>query len=142
MSERDITKLSADELKRLRTRDGREVRIYTTQHTLKHFPVVGTIADRPNALETWMNDGRYSGAPNWRNADLVLPPAKIERKVWVNLYPMDDPAAGMFLRDSADFLESSRHTSCISSICIDLSEVSEGEGLTGEPPIFKLVRVK
>jgi hypothetical protein len=74
--------------KTYRTRDGREVRIYAVDGGGMH-PVHGSIKTSDGWRSfTWPSDGRIACDENC--GDLIEVKPRIQRTVWLALYPLDD----------------------------------------------------
>lgn len=115
-----------DKSKQYRTRDGREVRIYATDG-MGECPVHGAIRfDGSWEVNTWTARGSYT-AGGIGPHDLIEEKPRIQREVWVNVYPnktgMDDQAHGS--KASADVNAGKSRIACV-RLTID---VEEGEGL-------------
>ena len=75
-----------DKSKQYRTRDGREARIYATDHS-GTFPIVGAIFTDAQWLATsWTSEGTWSSAHSEGKADLIEIKPRIKRTVWVRVY--------------------------------------------------------
>ena len=78
--------------KPVQTRDGREVRIYTTEGKTKHYPVIGELCSDGNwHVRTWTSGGtdiRWSSSTvvglKDEGGDLINVPEK--HTVWINFY--------------------------------------------------------
>lgn len=116
-----------DKSKQYRTRDGREVRIYATDGGLERT-VHGAWKDPDGdwILDSWHKHG-YHRYCNDNPLDLIEVKPRIQREVWVNVYPnktgMDDQAHGS--KASADVNAGKSRIACV-RLTID---VEEGHGL-------------
>lgn len=79
----DFTKLSAEDLARVTTRDGQKVEIITTKGR-EPRPVIG-YANEIVGVREWYADGAYISPRDRFVTDLILPPAP--RVYYANLYP-------------------------------------------------------
>jgi hypothetical protein len=76
-----------DPAKKYRTRDGREVRIYAVDGG-GLTPVQGAIRNDGHwYLTYWHEDGRWSEMGYELGNDLIEVRPRIQREVWVNVYP-------------------------------------------------------
>lgn len=102
-----------DLTKKVTTRDGKEVRIFTTEGRNEDHPVVGEVfIDGEWSYECWTIEGKYSGNTNSKY-HLINPP---EEK-WINVYPGKAHAT----REEADEYAVKDRIACI--------KFKEGEGL-------------
>lgn len=77
-----------DFTKPVQTRDGKRVRILCTDAT-RTQPVIGTIyEDVSDEIYTWSITGEWMTTKGTKY-DLINVPERIERDVWVNVYPED-----------------------------------------------------
>lgn len=72
--------------KQYRTRDGREVRIYATDHGETNYIAGAIKEDGLWNLTTWQADGRYLNNSKETCHDLIEIRPRIKREVWVNIY--------------------------------------------------------
>lgn len=79
----DFTKLSAEDLARVTTRDGQKAEIITTKGR-EPRPVIGYVG-RSEGVLAWRADGTCSLVQTQSHYDLILPPAP--RVYYANLYP-------------------------------------------------------
>lgn len=107
-----------DKNKTYRTRDGREVRIYATDHGGR-FPVAGAFFDDGRwQFSTWDNDGNWcSGACS---ADLIEVKPRIVRTYWMLVY---DTYCTHSKEKPAKF-----SSDCKACVKVEI-ECEEGEGL-------------
>lgn len=117
-----------DPTKTRRTRDGREVRIYATDHT--HPYTISGAVSKFGAWEacSWTEDGQAlhdCSVP--QRLDLVEVRPRIQRDVWVNVYPEHVcPDIECYnLRESADIAAAGNRIACV-KLTIDCEE---GQGL-------------
>lgn len=114
--------------KQYRTRDGREVRIYATDHDSPH-PVVGAIKSMGRWYGQAWNDDGTSGFS--RHCDLIEVRPRIKLERWVNVYRSvvhGEPYTGgpWLTRGTADYQKDSGERIACVKITIDCDE---GEGL-------------
>ena len=109
--------------KKYRTRDGREVRIYALDGG-GALPVQGACRDDETGvwcLSRWTENGRIS--PSDFPSDLIEVKPRIQRTMWVNLFPH---TTAMFSHKlDADAYASSARLACVK---VDI-DCEEGEGL-------------
>jgi hypothetical protein len=113
-----------DRNKQYRTRDGREVRIYAVDGR-GMWPIHGAIkVDGGWAACTWFDDGRAAGD---RDAalDLIEVKPRIQREVWVNVYPEIRECLHYETKNRADQGAMPHRIACV-KLTIDCEE---GEGL-------------
>ena len=111
--------------KKYRTRNGREVRIYATDHTSSEFTVGGAVREENGwAVHSWTADGRYFIGPSLLNDDLVEVKPRIQRTVWLNVY-LDYAVCQGSREDADDACDSLTRIACI-QVAVDCDE---GEGL-------------
>jgi hypothetical protein len=97
-----IMKISMD--KQYRTRDGRKVRIYATDH-FGYYPIVGAVLCGENWVTVnWRADGVASPTDN--SLDLIEVKPRIQIEYWINVYKTkkSDIVVGQifFTRELAD----------------------------------------
>ena len=110
-----------DMSKTYKTRDGREVRIYATDHG-GLYPVVGAFfEDGRWQFATWALDGAFCGSKCM--ADLIEVKPRIERKVWLAVY---DNAATLY-----QFRPSHLGSSCLAVVEVNI-DCEHGEGLNND----------
>jgi hypothetical protein len=108
--------------KTYRTRDGREVRIYSTDTEGAKKTVHGAIKEKDGwYMLAWSKNGIVSNVD--RNLDLIEVRPRHKRTVWVNVY-RDDLDAYI----SREQAEDEQDTDRIACIKVDL-DFEEGEGL-------------
>lgn len=121
-----------DPTKPVRTRDGRPVRILCADRAGDKPIVALLLKEGCEYLRSYFADGTYTGVPGYRNQhplDLVNPPKKTQRTVWLNFYP-----DGSLIGKSA-VCHSSKETADASApdyriACIPVNvEFEEGQGL-------------
>lgn len=106
--------------KQYKTRDGREVRIYAVDCG-GHRPVHGAIRENNEWVAyTWLHDGVAGLHCN----SLIEVKPRIQREVWVNVYP------GNFYIGYPEKAESDTHAAPDRIACVKLViDCEEGEGL-------------
>jgi len=110
-----------DPKKTYRTRDGREVRIYSIDAGGER-PVHGATKDREGwCVKSWRADGTY--LTHHESVNLIEVRPRIQREVWVNVYPTCVFACST--RNHADAIATNDRIACV-KLAID---VEEGEGL-------------
>lgn len=122
-------KAMIDPKKLYRTRDGREVRIYAVDGG-EAFPVHGAVdvGDGEWTQENWTQNGFWCGGEmKNHHLDLIEVKPRIQREVWVNVYP---DCVGMVCEskeeaDNATGAKSGRRIACV-RLTIDCEE---GHGL-------------
>ena len=108
--------------KKYRTRDGREVRIYSTDTEGAKKAVHGAIKEKDGwYMLAWSKNGIVSNVD--RNLDLIEVRPRHKRTVWINVYEDSKPALHLS-RELADQYCLDR-TACIK---VEL-DFEEGEGL-------------
>ena len=108
--------------KKYRTRDGREVRIYSTDTEGAKKAVHGAIKEKDGwYMLAWSKNGIVSNVD--RNLDLIEVRPRHKRTVWINVYEDSKPALHLS-RELADQY-------CLDRIaCIKVElDFSEGDGL-------------
>lgn len=114
-----------DKNKNYRTRDGREVRIYATDHGSLNNVVCGAIKD--NGIwfgNNWLPNGHYLNMDTETNSDLIEVKPRIRREYWVNVY--SDHVGKLFeSRAMANTNTESERIACV-KVVIDCAE---GDGL-------------
>ena len=109
--------------KQYRTRDGREVRIYSTDTEGAKKAVHGAIKEKDGwYMLAWSKNGIVSNVD--RNLDLIEVRPRHKRTVWVNVYGRPDDVTAYNDKWKADQSDSPR----IACIKVDL-DFEEGEGL-------------
>ena len=113
-----------DPAKKYRTRDGREVRIYAVDGD-NEFPVHGAFRTKYGwKIEAWSASGRWLN--NGDDAcDLIEVRPRIQREVWVNVYPGRVGQYTYDCKEAADAHESEQRIACVKLVI----DVEEGEGL-------------
>jgi hypothetical protein len=129
-----ISELSAEDRARLMRRDGGLFR-WLDGHTIAAWSSVRGKWQIESVNDHGGVDGSHDGYDGY---DLILPPRKIERRVWLHVWPAG-ANVGSAAYGRPDIAPA---TTVLAKICIDLSEVFEGEGLDGNVPEFRLTRVK
>jgi hypothetical protein len=113
-----------DPKKLYRTRDGREVRIYAVDGG-GEYPVHGAHYDGGRwSVCAWKKKGRIFDDGEC-SLDLIEVRPRIQREVWVNVYPYAEGDCYHDTREEAD-IEASRHRIACVKLVIDCEE---GEGL-------------
>jgi len=110
--------------KQYRTRDGRKVRIYATDH-FGYYPIVGAVLCGKNWVTVnWQVDGVASPTDN--SLDLIEVKPRIQREYWVNVDKIGyhQPIC-WFTKELADRKRSKDRIACV-KITIDCEE---GDGL-------------
>lgn len=117
-----------DKSKQYRTRDGREVRIYATDGE-DRYPIHGAVRTKNGdwSLMFWTSTGRACNSAIDSIFDLIEVKPRIQREVWVNVYPEESgiPEGFYFSRKAADASSAHRRIACV-RLTIDCEE---GEGL-------------
>lgn len=116
-----------DPKKLYRTRDGREVRIYAVDG-YGHYPVHGAynLGDGDWQSCCWTEQGCANHREFIPAIDLIEVKPRIQREVWVNLYPMYQT----FHDDKYWADHSAEQTSINRIACVRLTiDCEEGEGL-------------
>lgn len=116
-----------DPKKTYRTRDGREVRIYAVDGC-NDYPVHGAILNEYGwVVTTWRKDGRSFRSGNGRDEpyDLIEVKPRIQREVWVNVYPGPIVCELRHTKADADEDAMRNRIACV-KVVIDCEE---GEGL-------------
>ena len=111
--------------KTYRTRDGREVKLFTTE-ARSNYPVRGEVLD--NCLRDvydwiqycWDSQGNGGQRSDW---DLIECKPRIQREFWVSVYP--DYAIALRDKEAANRVACSGRIACV-KVTIDCEE---GEGL-------------
>lgn len=123
-----------DMKKQYRTRDGREVRIYSIDAG-GQYPVHGAIEARSNLwrLASWTNNGIFSAVPahlaTQTEDDLVEVKPRIKRTIWVNVYPESVSLKIMsVLWPSKELADNRGMSNRIACVKVEI-DVEEGEGL-------------
>lgn len=112
-----------DKNKQYRTRDGREVRIYATDGD-DNMPIHGAILNKHGwRVTSWTPDGLSEGF-GVEGSDLIEVKSRIQREVWVNVYPTDVTVHRD--KQAADYMCS--NSSRIACVCLTI-DCEEGEGL-------------
>lgn len=110
------TETKIDFTKPVRTRDGREVRIFTTEAQIKGRPVIGEMyyINGSRILATWDKDGLFKSETICRDRDLDLVNYEPEQFVYVNVYEYENLYDGLYIssyshtRECADDLNRNR----------------------------------
>ena len=113
-----------DITKQYKTRDGREVRIYTTDCGGGR-PVHGAFWSSDNrwSVHSWRGDGTISGKPNV--LDLIEVKPRIQREVWVNVYHNGVDDELWFTKEVADQQALTSRIACVKLVI----DCEEGDGL-------------
>lgn len=114
--------------KQVQTRDGRPVRILTTDKAGK-FSIVALIREGPNdeLTATYTPDGHFSPDHEISRHDLINPPKSFERSVWVNIYEQPNEDCFHQSREDADSQQSPTNPRIA---CVFLTyRVTRGDGL-------------
>lgn len=143
----DIRTMSLEDRARLRTRDGRSVRIYTTDGSLS-FPIHGAVFAGSGLwdVKSWTATGRILPGEPPISDDLVLPPKMIDIRFPAILTNEKISTAGWLIPSLREGEHSmGPHEKYLARIILDASAVPEGEGLDRSPcesfPVYKLVKV-
>jgi hypothetical protein len=116
--------------KKYRTRDGCEVRIYAVDGGGR-FPVHGATKQNDGTWrqEEWTLTGSYNGEKDGHaiphDLDLIEVKPRIQREVWVNVYPNGVDDELWFTKEVADQQALTGRIACV-KLTIDCEE---GEGL-------------
>lgn len=110
-----------DIYRKYKTRDGREVRIYATDHdsTCGHMVSGAFFLDGGWWSASWTAEGFYGSSSYESPNDLIEVKSRIRRTVWLDVYPKGTCIAGEY-----DF------TGRIARIKVEIN-CEEGEGLDG-----------
>jgi hypothetical protein len=109
--------------KKYRTRDGREVRIYSTDTEGAKKAVHGAIKEKDGwYMLAWSKNGIVSNVD--RNLDLIEVRPRHKRTVWVNVYGPESQTS----HHSREQADEERDPECLACIKVDL-DFEEGEGL-------------
>lgn len=116
-----------DKNKTYRTRNGREVRVYATDHS-GGYCVLGAYKGGDDGWWThsWLKDGID---PSDNDFDLIEVTPRIKRTVWVNLYKTyhtSYPTEGLAHEDRLFKIKNS--ADCIACVKVEI-DCKEGEGL-------------
>lgn len=114
--------------KQYRTRDGRDVRVLCVDR--KHnndYCVIALVPDFVGGedMETFKIDGKWSDHTVDMVLDLIEVKSRIQRDVWVNVYPEELPEAIHSCKGFADIDAAPDRIACV-KLTIDCEE---GEGL-------------
>lgn len=114
--------------KKYRTRDGREVRILMTDGGDWCYPVIAAYKDTEGRW--WplhlTAEGRFSPSGRKDLLDLIEVKPRIQREVWVNVYPMSMEGVRIHLsKDKADREAGKSRIACVKLVI----DCEEGEGL-------------
>jgi len=115
--------------KKYKTRDGREVRIYAVDGGGR-FPVHGAVKldDGAWRQEEWTLTGSYNGERDGHTIphrlDLIEVKPRIQREVWVNVYPH---CTGDCM-ETKEMADSKARLDRIACVLVNI-DVEEGEGL-------------
>ena len=116
--------------KQYKTKGGREVRIYAVDGGGR-FPVHGAVKlnDGTWRQEEWTPTGSYNGERDGHSLpnahDLIEVPPRIQREVWLNVYPGRVGQYTFDSKEAADAHESEKRIACVKLVI----DVEEGEGL-------------
>ena len=110
--------------KTYRTMDGREVRIYATDG-VGDYPIHGAmLCDKGWHGEYWTAQGEtYSGRSHLH--DLVEVKPRIQRELWINVYPDPKRVWAYHTKEDADWRAIRERLACVKMII----DCEEGEGL-------------
>lgn len=110
--------------KKYKTRDGHEVRIYALDGD-EEMPVHGAVLTKHGwKVNSWARDGRW--CPNMTDGvDLIEVTPRIQREVWVNVYPGRVGQYTFDSKEAADAHESEKRIACVRLVI----DCEEGEGL-------------
>jgi len=108
--------------KKYKTRDGRDVTLYTVTHA-GLSPIVGRI-DESGVVVTWRPNGRHFSDSIESSLDLIEAKPRIQRTYWVNIYP-NTISKGFYTREDADICAYDNRIACIQQTIY----CEEGEGL-------------
>ena len=112
-----------DPKKLYRTRDGREVRIYAVDGG-GEYPVHGAReSDEGWIGSVWGRDGNFHMNKFSCDHDLIEVRPRIQREVWVNVYPTH--VSAFVSKSTADFGEYKDRLACVKLVI----DCEEGEGL-------------
>lgn len=114
-----------DPKKTYRTRDGREVRIYATDHR-SQYPVVGGICEKSGnwAIGQWTEAGAFWTHQGCCDSDLIEVRPKFHHERWASIYP-DNYVIFDETKSHADKAAGPSRIACIKVII----EGEEGDGL-------------
>jgi hypothetical protein len=119
-----------DPNKKYRTRDGREVRIYAVDGGGR-FPVHGATKQNDGTWrqEEWTLTGSYNGESSHghtiaHHLDLIEVKPRIQREVWVNVYP-NGTSRSFEEKRFADAYAMDHRIACVKLVI----DCEEGEGL-------------
>lgn len=116
-----------DKNKQYRTRDGREVRIYAIDGA-QPYTVHGAVkrSDGKWHVSAWSPNGNYKlNSSTYDDMDLIEVKPRIQRRVWVNVYPNGVDGELYFTKEVADQQALTSRIACV-HLTIDCEE---GEGL-------------
>jgi hypothetical protein len=111
--------------KKYKTRDGREVRIYAVDGNVDrpvHGAVLNTEGWQPMV---WCRDGRWSSCAGELSPDLVEVKPRIQREVWVNVYPSQVTDVIHRNKATADAVAQQNRIACVKLVI----DCEEGHGL-------------
>lgn len=110
--------------KKYQTRDGHEVRIYALDGD-EEMPVHGAVLTKHGwKVNSWARDGRW--CPNMTDGvDLIEVKPRIQREVWVNVYPDVAECLYYTTKQRADEGAVPNRIACVKLVI----DVEEGEGL-------------
>jgi hypothetical protein len=109
--------------KTYRTRDGREVRIYAVDGH-DDYPIHGSVKERGGWVQyKWKGSGQWTERPS--HLDLIEARPRIQREVWVNVYPKQ--LTDIVHRDkaAADAVAEQNRIACVKLVI----DCEKGEGL-------------
>ena len=114
-----------DKNKQYRTRDGREVRIYATDGD-DNMPIHGAILNKHGwRVTSWTPDGLSEGV-GVEGSDLIEVKPRIQREVWLNVYPNDARLWTLWFTKK----QANRHAERGRIACVKITiDCEEGEGL-------------
>ena len=115
-----------DPKKTYRTRDGREVRIYAVDRG-GIYPVHGAhlVGKYEWKSGCWTRDGDYQGQFTRTDNDLIEVRPRIQREVWVNVYPSEVDTELWHSKETAEEQAMSARIACVKLVI----DCEEGTGL-------------
>lgn len=124
MEKFNLEKYLANPLRKVVTKNGRNVRIVCTDRNINNFPIVALVQlynDSDEEIFTYTKDGKWKVDESTRH-DLFFAPEKYER--WVNVY-MDEQIGEMFCRylfNSEEEARRNRGETAIATVKIEWEE--------------------
>ena len=119
--------------KQYRTRDGREVRIYSVDGG-GHYPVhAATKSGDGWSVSKWASDGRYNTSVAESPSDLIEVKPRIRMERWVNVYPNAKASEWVvsYPYSSREYADQQRGRSRIACVKVEIY-CEEGDGLNDE----------